>query len=69
MATENSRSMMQWLRYSGFSVIILGNPCHWSVLPWWRREANDGWPSPNERTYSVGWMFLTLRIWIDDGSW
>ena len=69
MATENSRSMMQWLRYSGFSVIILGNPVHWSVLPWWRREANDGWPSPNERTYSVGWIFLTLRIWIDDGSW
>ena len=69
MATENSRSMMQWLRYSGFSVIILGNPVHWSVLPWWRREANDGWPSPNERTWSVGWMFLTLRIWIDDGSW
>jgi hypothetical protein len=69
MATENSRSMMQWLRYSGFSVIIVGNPWHWSLLPWWRREANDGWPSPNERTWSAGWIFLTLRIWIDDGSW
>jgi hypothetical protein len=69
MATGHSGNITKWLRYSGFSVIILGNPVHWSVLPWWRREANDGWPSPNERTYSVGWMFLTLRIWIDDGSW
>ena len=69
MATGHGRSLTKWLRYSGFSVIIVGNPCHWSPLPWWRREANDGWPSPNERTWSVGWIFLTLRIWIDDGSW
>jgi hypothetical protein len=69
MEAGHSRSMIKWLRYSGFSVIIVGNPVHWSVLPWWRREANDGWPSPNERTYSVGWMFLILRMWIDDGSW
>lgn len=69
MEIEDRRSLMAWLRYSGFSVIIKGNPCHWSPLPWARREPNDGWPSPNERTWSVGWIFLTLRIWIDDGSW
>ena len=69
MEVEDRRSLMAWLRYSGFSVIIIGNPCHWSLRPWARREANDGWPSPNERTWSVGWMFLTLRMWIDDGSW
>jgi hypothetical protein len=69
MEVEDRRSLMYWLRYSGFSIIIIGNPCHWSVLPWARHEANDGWPSPNSRTWSVGWMFLTLRIWIDDGSW
>ena len=69
MEVENRRSLMSWLRYSGFSVIIKGNPLHWSLLPWARQEPNDGWPSPNERTWSVGWMFLTLRMWIDDGSW
>ena len=69
MEVEDRRSLISWLRYSGFSVIITGNPLHWSLLPWARREANDGWPSPNQRTWSVGWMFLTLRIWIDDGSW
>ena len=69
MEAENGRSLMAWLRYSGFSVIIVGNPCHWSLWPWARREPNDGWPSPNERTWSVGWLFLTFRMWIDDGSW
>jgi hypothetical protein len=69
METGHSGSIKNWLRYSGFSVIIIGNPCHWSVLPWARREANDGWPSPNSRTWCVGWIFLTLRMWIDDGSW
>lgn len=61
--------MLNWLRYSGASVIITVNPCHWRGLPWIRNESNLEWPSPNERTVSLGWLFLTIRIWIDDGSW
>ena len=62
------RRYLKWLRYSGFSVIITLNPCHWRFLPWAYREHRD-WPGPNEHCYATGWLFLTARIWIDDGSW
>ena len=60
--------MSKWLRYSGVSVIIALNPLWWRVLPWLRREVNE-WAGPKERTWSVSWLFLTVGIWIDDGSW
>jgi len=59
---------MKWLTYSGLSVILTVNPLHWSLLPWARRERSE-WDGPNEWTSSCGWLFLTIRVWIDDGSW
>ena len=59
---------MNWLRYSGISVTITLNPFHWSLLPWHNRFY-DEWVGPNEQHYNVGWLFLTIRLWIDDGSW
>jgi hypothetical protein len=63
------RRYLKWLRYSGASVAITVNPWHWSWIPRAQRELNDTWSGPNERTWSVRWLFLTARIWIDDGSW
>jgi hypothetical protein len=63
------RRYLNWFRYSGISVIVTLNPLHWRLVPHARREYNDGWPSPNERTWSVSWMFLTIRGWIDNGDW
>lgn len=60
---------LKWVRYSGFSVIFVINPFHWRLVPHAQREYNDGWPSPNERTWSVSWLFLTVRSWIDNGDW
>jgi hypothetical protein len=57
--------MLKWLRYSGASVIITVNPCHWRLRPGWGQDRE--WP--NEGTVYVTWLFLTVRIWIDDGSW
>jgi len=48
---------------------VIVNPFHWSLLPWFRDISNWEWPGPNERTWSMGWLFLTLRVWIDDGAW
>jgi len=61
--------MINWLRYSGITVILQINPLHWRVLPWFRNETNCEWPAPNERTCAVGFLFLTIRIWIDNGDW
>ena len=74
MKTELSNSnyftsIYKWLRYSGASMIVKVNPLHWSLRPWAREERSLEWPVPNERTWSVGWLFVTVRIWIDNGDW
>lgn len=61
--------MIKWLTYSGASVIITVNPLHWRLVPQAGREFVGEWAGPNERTWYVSWLFLTLRLWIDDGSW
>lgn len=68
MATK-IRGYLKWLRYSGVTVSLRVNPFHWNLVPRMLREYNDGWTGPNERTWSATWLFLTVRIWIDDGSW
>jgi hypothetical protein len=60
---------MKWLTYSGLSVIITFNPLHWRWMPAGGEAFRDVWASPNERSYYAGWLFLTVRLWIDDGSW
>jgi hypothetical protein len=59
---------MNWLTYSGACVILTVNPAHWRWLPWCRKDVNE-WHGPKEWTGSAGWLMLTIRVWIDDGSW
>jgi hypothetical protein len=61
--------MIKWLTYSGASVIITVNPLHWRYVPQAGRAFEGEWAGPNERTWYASWLFLTLRLWIDDGSW
>jgi hypothetical protein len=60
--------MKKWLAYSGMCVIITVNPLHWRCVPRARKDPTE-WMGPNEWTGSVSWLFLTVRIWFDDGSW
>ena len=74
MKTEQSTSsyftlIYKWLRFSGVTVILQFNPLHWRLLPWAREEHINEWPTPNERTWAVGWLFLVVRVWIDNGDW
>jgi len=61
--------MLKWLRYSGASVVITVNPLHWAWQPRAGRVFTTEWATPNEQTWQVAWLFVTVRIWIDDGSW
>jgi hypothetical protein len=61
--------MLKWLRYSGASVVITVNPLHWRWVPQAGRVFTTEWATPNEQTWAANWLFLTARIWIDDGSW
>ena len=58
----------RYLRYSGISVIIAVNPLWWKVLPWWRNETTQEFGSA-EHTWAVGFLGVTVRIWIDCGDW
>ena len=68
MATQD-RGIMNWLKYSGASVSVTLNPFHWFWTPRIGREPLGDWAGPNEHTVSLSILFLTLRVWIDDGSW
>ena len=64
--------MKQWfdyIRYSGITVRLNLNPFHWSYLGKAGREFRGEWAGPNEMGWYVGFLFLTVSVWIDDGSW
>lgn len=60
-----------WLKYSGACIMFTVNPLHWRAWPWWRADSDSSeWPlGPDERTWTMGWLMITVRIWIDDGAW
>jgi hypothetical protein len=63
------KNWLDWLRYSGASITIAVNPWHWSWLPQVQNEPLDTWIGPNEHRLCVSWLFLTVRMWLDDGAW
>jgi hypothetical protein len=60
---------MNWLKYSGGSIIFSLNPMHWRLTPWAKDEKINEWPDDRVWAYAVTWLFLTVRVWIDDGRW
>lgn len=60
---------MNWLKYSGASVAVTLNPLHWAWVPQAGRAFINEWPGPNEHSYYARCLFITIRVWIDDGSW
>ena len=60
--------MYSWLRYSGASVVVNLNPLHWRWIPQAGKSFIE-WAGPNEHSWHAGWLFLTIRVWTDDGSW
>ena len=63
------RTLLDWLRYSGISISLTVNPAHWSWWPQIQNEPLDTWIGPNEHRFYLSWLMITLRAWIDDGSW
>ena len=61
--------MYKWLRYSGASIAFTVNPLHWAWVPQVGRAFADEWAGPNERAWYARCLFVTVKVWIDDGSW
>ena len=60
---------MNWLKYSGASVVFALNPFHWAWIPQAGRDFRGEWAGPNEKGWYAKFLFLTIRGWVDDGSW
>ena len=60
--------MLKWIKHSGLAIIFTLNPLHWPLFPQAQKDYNE-WCGPNEWSGSVRWLCLTIRVWIDDGSW
>ena len=45
------------------------NPLHWAWVPQAGRAFADEWAGPNERSWYARFLFVTVRLWTDDGSW
>lgn len=58
--------MIDYLKYSGASICVTLNPYHWSWIPIARREQELAW---DDDTFRMSFLFLTIRIWIDNGEW
>jgi hypothetical protein len=69
MTLDQFTRALKWVKYSGASAIVTVNPLHWLWTPVAQHEPIREWPSTNQRTYRVSWLFLTVRIWIDNGDW
>jgi len=59
-------TLMRYLRYSGLSVSITINPFHWLFMPKYFSNGKYGW---DPDYHSISFLFLSVRFWIDDGSW
>jgi len=56
---------MNWLRYSGCNIILKLNPFHWRLHCAYNKT-NEAWETD---AFVLELLPLTIRIWIDDGSW
>ena len=63
------KNWLGWIRYSGAGVRLNLNPFHWCYLPGLGREFRGEWAGPNEKGWYVRFLFLTVSVWLDDGSW
>jgi hypothetical protein len=60
-------SFIDYLKYSGASVTMTVNPWHWAWIPVYRYGSAEIWDY--SKTYTISFLFLTIRIWFDDGNW
>lgn len=60
-----------WIRYSGASITLVVNPFNWRWLPWAENAVDAGVSitDPNYRGVVFGWLFLVVKLWIDDDTW
>lgn len=65
MRSHNMDRIKKYFMYSGLSIIFQINPMQWSIIPKYTREPST-W---DDKAFVFSFLFLTIRFWLDDGSW
>jgi hypothetical protein len=58
---------MNWLRYSGIWVTLICNPYHWRVS--FNGKADPIWNGPNTKEYVIQFVFVSVRVVVDNGQY
>lgn len=62
--------MINYLKYSGASLTIYLNPLYWKAFPYIRNISKDDvYLGPDSHTWEFGFLFLIIRVWVDNGNW
>jgi hypothetical protein len=64
---RESHKLFRYLRYSGAVVTFRLNPFHWEWVP--KITAEDELLNEKDKVYSFLFLFLLIRVWLDDGQW
>jgi hypothetical protein len=59
------KTLLNYLKYSGLNVTIKLNPYHWRLNIAYRQTV-DIW---EQDALVIELLPITIRLWIDDGSW
>jgi hypothetical protein len=57
---------MNWLRYSGIWITLVGNPYHWRVG---FNDIDTIWSGPDCHEYSLQLLMISVRVVIDNGQY
>lgn len=60
---------LDWIRYSGGSVMITFNPLHWRKVPKMQIKMHDDFYGSKYRSVFFIWLFFQIYLYIDNGDW
>ena len=63
------KKILNTFKYSSFKISIQLNPLQWRWVPFHFIGKMNEWPDENVYQFLFGWIFLSIRVYIDDGSW
>lgn len=58
-----------WLKNSGASVTFIVNPWNWRLKPWAENAATSWETGPSYKGVVFGWLFLIVKVWIDNDDY
>jgi hypothetical protein len=58
---------MNWLRYSGIWITLVGNPYHWRIS--FSGQTDLVWAGPDTKEYAIQLVCVSVRVVIDNGQY